>query len=893
MPLGSKIKRLIGNLLRRRTLEATLDAELKTYVDEMTDRNISRGMPREEARRQALIEVGGVETIKEDVRAAWLGQGIETTLQDVRYACRSLLRSPAFTLMVLATLALGIGANLTMFSLMRAVLWRPLPYPEPNRLITIQVDARNVPGAGATSQELIELQKRSRSFEQVSTIDPVDASLQYAGEREDVAAARVSDEFLSLLGGRPALGRTIDSRFDAARQQVFSILISDDLWRRRFAHDRGVIGKTVRINNVDMQIAGVLPAGFRLFLPPSVDGVEQIDVWLPYPIDPAIPYRGIPILARLRPGVTLERANAELQTLAAQFQQQFPEFYTSSKGWQASPADRGPGAKVHFTATLLHDDMTRGTRPALFLLSGAVGFVLLIACVNVANLMLARGSARQRELQIRRALGAGRMRLVRQLLTESLLLAVSSAAIGLFCARFGLQAIGRQTATHIPMQSRVGLDASVMLCALLLSVGTSILFGLLPAWRLASGEPGRALSAGRTETAASGARRVQRILVVAEVALSIVPLVCGGLMLRSFLNLLHSPLGFNPVGVVTASVPLDLKRYPQARQKWLLLQDLLDRVRALPGVLSVSAANPLPLAADQQTRRVGRSDRPDTPPILATQQIAIPGYLKVVGAPLREGRDFTVDDIAAQRDVTIIDEPLAKRLWPEGAIGKRLAIYRTGWQQNLEVVGVTAAVRVTRVRDESIPHFMIPGPLFYSNQMSLVIRTHQTAAQMGPGIKRAVEAAQGGRAVSNIQPMSDYVSDSIGDTRFVLGVLAAFAGASVFLAAVGLYGTLTYLGMQRTREFGIRLALGSSTGAIMAIVMRESMRLTLAGTALGLLGASAVAGAVRELLYGVRPLDAVTLAGVVGLVGLVAFGAAGLPAWRAMRIDPHTSLRSE
>jgi predicted permease len=880
-----KIKLLFGNLFRRHQVEDTLDGELRAYVDEQTDRNVGKGMPLEEARRQALAEVGGIEQLKEQVREAWLGQGIETTGQDIRYACRSLRRSPGFTAVVAATLALGIGANLTMFSLMRAVLWRPLPYPEPNRIVMIQVDARNVPNTGATPGEVLDLKQRSRSFEQVSMIELVDANLEYQGEAERVAAARVSDDFLPLLGARPAIGRALDSRIDEGKGQPFAILISDELWRRRLGADPAVIGRTVRINNLDVRIAGVLAPGFRLFLPPALSASEQIDVWFPYAISATRQFRGLPIATRLRPGVTLAQANAELQTLAAQFEREYSDFYSGDKGWQASPFDRGPSAKLQLTARSLHDEMTREARPALFLLSGAVGFVLLIACVNVANLMLARGSARQRELEIRRALGAGSVRIIRQLLTESLVLAVVSAAIGLSCARLGLEAIGRLSASHIPLQSRVGMDASVTAFAAVLAVVTSLFFGLLPAWRLASGT-------GRAETAGPTVRRLQRTLVVAEVALSIVPLVCGGLMLRSFLNLLHSPLGFNPVNVVTAKLPVDLMRYPQTGQKWAFLRDVLDRVRALPGVQSASAASPLPLAPEQQTRRVGRADQPDAPPLRATQQGAIPGYLGVMGTLLREGRDFTEDDIAAERNVTMIDERLAQRLWPEGAIGKHLAVYRTGSRSDLEVVGVTAAVRVTRVRDDDIPHFMLPM-IFFPDEMSLVVKTDQAAPRMAPGIKLAVDAAQGGRAAFDVRPMSDYVSDSIGDTRFILLVLAAFAVASVLLAAVGLYGTLAYLTAQRTREFGIRLALGSSVTDIVAIVIREGVLLAVAGAAVGSVAVAALTGAIRGLLYGVRPLDGLTLVGVVALVGIVALAAAGVPAWRVTRIDPRTSLRCE
>jgi putative ABC transport system permease protein len=827
------------------------------------------------------------------VRGTRLAYEAETALQDIRYGCRSLQRSPGFAVIVVATLALGIGANLTMFSLMRAVLWRPLPYPEPDRIVTIEVDARNVRNAGATRGELLGLKEHSRSFEQVSTIDAGGVNLEYAGEMEHVAAASVSDEFLPLLGVHPALGRLLDSRIDDGKQQPLAVLISNELWRRRFSADLGIVGRAVRIDGADMQIAGVLPSGFRLFLPPSVDDLEQIDIWFPYRIDATIPYRGLPIVARLRPGVTLDQANAELQTLAAQFEREHPDFYSGAKGWMASPFDRElPGAKVRLTARLLHDEMTSGIRPGLFLLSGAVGFVLLIACVNVANLMLARGSARQREFDIRRALGAGRIRIVRQLLTESLVLAAASAAIGLFCARFGLEAIGRLSATHIPLQSRAGMDTPVLLSALALSVATSVLFGLVPAWRLASGKTGHPLRAGRTQTAGSGTRRLQRTLVAAEVALSIVPLACAGLMLRSFVNLMHSPLGFNPANVVTATVPLDYQRYPQNEERWALLRNVLDRVRALPGVQSASAAAPLPLAG-QERRRVGRADQPDTPPMLATQQFALPGYLGAIGTPLRAGRDFEDDDIAAQRSVTIIDEGLARQLWPEGAIGKLLSVYRTGWHQDLEVVGVTAPVRVTRVRDDSIPHFMMPYDGSYAREMSLVVRTRETAERMAPQIQFAVNTARAGRAVYDVRPMSAYVSDSIGGTRFILFVLAAFAGASALLTAVGLYGTLAYLTAQRTREFGIRLALGSGANAIVAVVIRESVLLAAAGAAMGLIGVAAVAGAIRGLLYEVQPSDGTTLVAVVGLVGLVALGAAGVPAWRATRIDPQTSLRSE
>lgn len=877
MRTPAKIKRTFRNLFHRQHLESTLDEELRAYLDEMTDRKIRAGIAPIAARRQALIEAGGLEQVKEEVRGAWLGNGIETTVRDIRYAVRALRRSPGFTSVVVLTLALGIGTNLTMFSVMRAVLWRPLPYPTPDRIVLVQVDTRNVSNAGAAHGELRDLKARSRLLDDLSMISVVDADLDYGGEMEHLTAASVSDDFLPLLGAHPALGRPLDSRIDDDGQ-ARNVLISDSLWRRRFGADASIVGRGVRINNLDIQIAGVLPPDFRLFLPPSADAAERIDIWFSNGIGTDRQYRWFPIAARLRPGATLAGANAELQTIAAQFVREHPDFY--------------PDGKLRLTAVRLHDEVTREARPALFLLACAVGFVLLIACVNVANLMLARGAARQRELAIRRALGAGRTRLIRQLLSESLILAVSAGGAGLLLAVAGVGIIAKLGNVHLPLQSRIAVDGTVALFALALSVATSLLFGLLPALRLASGRTSDPLRAGRSDSASTGIRRLQRALVIAEVALSIVPLASGGLMLRSFLKLAQAPIGFDPTHILTAKLPLNFRTYPETGQRWAVHREILQRVAALPGVEAVSAASPLPLAPEQITKRVGRSDRPGVPGISATEQVAVYGYLKLVGTPLLEGRDFTPEDIATARKVAIVDRRLARRLWPEGALGKHLAIETSGAREELAVIGVTVPVRATQVRDENVPHFVVPYHVF-PIEMTLVVKTRQTAAALGPAILGAVAASHTGRAAFDIRPMSDYVTDSIGDVRFTMWGLAAFAAASVLLAAVGLYGTLAYLIAQRTREFGIRLALGSTVRAIVVMVMREGALLAAAGAALGLAGASAVMGAIRQLLYNVSPFDGVTLLGVVGLVALVAIAAAGLPAWRATSIEPTVALRSE
>lgn len=877
MRLAAKTARLFGNFFRRESLERNLDAELRAYLDEMAGRYERQGLSPAEARRRARIDAGGLEQVREEVRGAWLGHGIETPLRDLSYAVRALRRSPGFTTVVVLTLALGIGTNLTMFSVLRAALWRPLPYPNSDRIVLVQVEARGVPNAGGAPGELRDLRDRSRRIESLSMISVVDANLESGGEMEHLSAASVSDDFLPLLGARPALGRLLDSRIDEA-DTARNIVISNALWRRRFASDPGVVGRGVRVNNLDLQIAGVLPADFRVYLPPSANAPEQIDIWFSTGIGTGRQFRWFPMAGRLRPGATLAQANAELQTLAAGFVREHPEAY--------------PGGKLRLTASPLQKEMSRDARPALFLLACAVGFVLLIACVNVANLMLARGAGRLRELAVRRALGAGSGRLLRQLLTESLVLSLSAAVAGLLLASAGVDVISRLESVRLPLQSRIAIDSSVALFALVLSIATSLLFGLLPAWRLSSGRLSDPLRAGRSETPSLGTRRLQRVLVVSEVALSIVPLACGGLMLHSFRNLLRAPLGFDPTHVLTARVPMSYRMYPETARRLAVQRQVLDQLRALPGVEAASAAGPLPLAPLQITARVRSTEQAGVPAILATEQVALDGYLSLVGTTLLEGRDFTPEDFAAGRRVAIVDARLARRLWPEGALGRRLFVERGGARGDLEVIGVTVPVRATRVRDDSVPHFVIPYSL-YPIEMTLVLKTRRTATSLAPAIQAAVAAAHTGRAAFDIRPMTGYVSDSIGDTRFLAWLLAGFAAASVLLVAIGLYGTLAYLIAQRTREFGIRLALGSSVRAIVGIVMREGALLAAAGAALGLFGAAAIAGAIRRLLYQVSPFDAATLLSVVLLVALLAVAAAGLPAWRSTRIGPGTCLRNE
>jgi predicted permease len=879
MPVIPRVLSVCCTWLRGNRLERDLDDELQACLDELVARKMRGGLSPERARREALVELGGVEQIKEEVRSGRFGHEAVTTLRDIRFAWRLLARSPWFSVVATLTLALGIGANVAVFSVMHAVLWRSLPYPDADRLVLVRVDARGVVNAGAASGEVLDLRARSRLFESLETMNGVDAHVFAGGEYERVAAASVTDGVLEVLGAAPpALGRTLRAAEDVGQPWVRSIVISDDLWRRQFGGDPSVLGRRVQVNNLDVQIVGILHPGFRVFLPPETLAAEQIDVWFPTNLESTRDHRGLPLIGRLREGATSVQAQAELDALAAQFLADYPGDY--------------PGGTLRFSVLPLRKALTSEVEPALFALAGAVAFVLLIACVNVANLMVARGRARDRELAVRRALGATRARLVRQLLAESLLLACAGAAGGLLLGHLGVGLLDWMRPAHLPRQSEIGIDATVVLFTVAAAALTPLAVGLLPALRIVSAREAFSLTSSRSETALPAMRRLQRGLVIVEVGLAIVPLVAAGLMLRTFVNLIQAPIGFDPSHVLTAQVPISFRNSHDIPARVSLLQEVLHRVRELPGVDDVSAGAPLPFDSSQVTRRFGRGDDPSAPMSLGTLQSVMPGYLRIMGIELREGREFDAQDQAARRPVVIVDERIAQQLWPEGALGKRLAMQVGRGRAALEVIGVTNAVRVTRVRDEGLPHFFVPYHV-YSINMSLVIKTGESAAALGPAIRRIAESLGTRRAVFDIRPMNDYVAQSIVDTRFTLLVLLAFAVASILLAGVGLYGTLSYLISQRTREFGVRMALGASARQLVRAVVGEGAALAVIGAAIGLAGALAATTLLRGLLYEVTPFDVPTLLFVCLLVTLVAVVAAARPAWRVTRIDPTLALRSE
>lgn len=866
-------------LTRGAQLDAELDEELRAYVDDLTARHVAKGLEPAAARRAALVETGGIEQVKDRVREtrnAWLA---ETFWRDVRYGVRSLQRSPGFAAVVIATLALVIGANTTVFSVMHAVLWRDLPYPQADRLVVLDADLGVRTSVGLAGGEIGELAAEPGLFAAVTQLVRVDAHVTVGDEMERVMAASVSNGALTVFDPQAlAFGRPLEVPRDIGLDgYVRSVVISHDLWQRRLGGEPSALGRHIEVNNLDVEIVGILRQDFRLFVPLNATLPEVVDIWFARPLETDRSSRGHTTIAMLAPGVTLAAARARLTEIGRRN--------------AVDHAGAYPVGAPRLSLRSLKDDLTADARQALWVLAGAVSFVLLIGCVNVGNLLLARARVRAPEMAMRRALGAGRARLTSQLLTESAILVGLGGLGGVLLAIGGVSLIEWLRPVHLPRQSQVAVNGTVILYTALLSGVVTLAFGLLPLAGLGATvtDP---LRGGRSGVQRHGARRLQRSLVIAEVALSIVPLVAAGLMLRSFANLTAAPLGFTTTGVVTAKAPFSVRQFREPRQRVQLVRDAIARVGELPGVDAASAAGPVPLEDNQFTRLYGRGTDADPPSAPATVQSVMPGYLAIVGTTLRAGRDFSDDDMDQQRRVVIVDQRLADRLWPDGALGQTLAVALSSKPVLLEVVGVTEPVRVRHVREGATPHLFVPFDM-YGLQMALFIKTGAGAAAIGPAVKEAVEALNTRRPVHSILPLQHYVDVSMTDTRFLMLVLVAFAGVSLLLAAIGLYGTLAYVTAQRTQEFGVRMALGASPLRVLRSVAGEGLTLTVVGTVVGFAGASFCSVWLTGMLYDVTPLDVPTFAAVSALVAVVAVIAASHPAWRAARVDPTVALRAE
>ena len=801
-------------------------------------------------------------------------------LRDVRLAVRTFRRTPLFATVAVVTLALGIGVTTALFAVVNAVLLEPLPYAGAERLTVLRADDHDGrPQPFLSGAETQDLRDASGLFDRVATIVAVGGSLtSTAGDlgMERVRTANVSDGLLPMLGVRPQLGRLLDARLDTTADAILGVVISDELWRRRFGSDPSIIGRRIEVNNLPVAIVGVMPRGFQLLLGPDTNIPSQIDVWLSAEVGTDRRTRSHTVLARLAPRVTVDQARAEIALLSDRLTRRYPDAYAQ--------------APLRLRVDSLKRDMASQARPMLLALMGTVACVLLIACANVANLLFARATMRAREMAVRGAVGAGRGRLMRQLVTEGLVLGMAGGVVGVLIAQWTERVVNWLRPAALPPVD-VSLDERSLLFAIALTVIASVLSSLGPAM-LGTHGLADALRTGERGDRAP-ARRIRTALIVGEVAVSVVLLVGAGLMIRTMVALASVENGFQSSGVLTLGAEIQARAFVDVERRWQFYRSAVDRLRTLPGVQSVGAVYPLPLAGRSLAERVVAEGA--TEPTLAALHTTLPGYFTTMGIRRIAGRDFQDVDIDQQRAVVVVDEQFARRAWPDGrALGRRVRVLRAGRDTGLaDVIGVVAHVRATTVRDEGPPQVYLPYHRLAMFDLGVVIKVAGDPLQIATAARRELESLGGNRPVYDIRPMRDYVEDDTAATRFLVVMLCGFAALALTLATVGIYGVVAYTTARRTREIGIRVALGATRADVHRLIVGDGLAWTGAGLALGLTGAALATRYLRTMLYEVAPIDPLTFAGATLLLAAVAAGACYVPSRRATRIQATQALAAE
>jgi putative ABC transport system permease protein len=777
-------------------------------------------------------------------------------------------------------MALGIGATTAVFSIVRGVLLTPLPYREPNRLVLFRAD---LPGyhheAALTGTELFALRDRSDLFESVAVINESEGNLTSPEDMEAVTAASISDNFFQTLGVSLILGRSITHQ-DFGKGFVNGVDISYELWERRFQRDPNIVGRAIEVNNIPMRVAGVLPRDFRLYLGAGVPVPPRVDVFYPrgsgYDTDP---FRGQIVIARLGRDVTLGAARTAVDALASRAVAEHPSSYRT-------------GA-VRLSLSTLDQDVVSDVKPALTALAGAVGFVLLVACANLTNLLLARASARSRELAVRISIGASRRHIVGQLAAEGLVVGVLGAVGGLLIAQWSVDGLLLLAPATLPRREAIGMDLTVASFAIIVALLCALAVSLVPAWQATKPDAGRALK--QDPVSSRSANTMRGLLAASQLALSLVLLVGAGLLGRAFISMRAVPLGFNPDRVLTMNIALQGQRFgsgslEEARVKRLVFyHQLADSVRQTPGVEQVGVGLPVPLNGLSMIQRY--STGPTDTERQAEGVIALAGYLETLRVPLVAGRYFTVAD--DDQPVVILDQRLAGGLWPaQSAIGRRLLVSRVKQPQWVEVVGVVAHVQTQDVRRPGLPQLWMTYATRSYAGLTIVVRGPNPMAFV-PGVKEAVQRLGAGRPVHDIRLLNEYVADASADTRFALFVLGAFAALALILTAIGMYAVVAYATARRTREIAVRLALGADARRIVVLVMRQGAIWIGVGLVAGIAGARLLTRYVAALLFNVTETDAMTFWCVAAGLATVALMASAIPALRAVKIDPMLSLRAE
>jgi putative ABC transport system permease protein len=881
MSLLSLLRSFGRHIVYRNEADNQLDDEIRSQLELMTDQKMKEGMSAEKARRAAVIELGGVEQVKEEVRAARTGAWLDPLLQDGRFALRMLRKNPGFTAAAVLTLALGIGANTAIFSLVNAVLLRPLPFRDPAGLVGLQ-NGSYPKGAFAAMRE------RVHALDVAAYSDGHQFNLTGQGDPVRLSGTLVSAELFSILGVQPQLGRLFLPGQDHAGQDSF-VILSDRLWRSRFASDPSVIGHVIDLDGVSREIVGVMPPSFRF---PS----SLTDVWIPLDIDPrnASTYWAgdfMPVIGHLRPGATIAEADAELAQFNSDVRRKFP--------WPM-PNDWNVGVAAVPLQRMLVGDL----RQLLLILLGAVAVVLLIACANVANLALARGSTRAKEMAVRASLGASRIRIMRQLITESVVTALAGCVLGICLAASCLSLPKASFPSDTPGLATALIDWRVFLFAIALALIAGLVSGLAPSIECSRTQLSESLKSAGRGVAASSSRSARRALVTGEVALAILLVSAAGLLIRSLWLLAHVNPGFGSEHLLTMRIAPNESFCDNADRCVGFYRQVIEGVRALPGVAVAAVVNTLPLDGEVNKRSIeleGKPTNQDLP--LVWQNIVSPGYFGLMKIPLLRGRALTGQDSTGNPPVVILSASTAKRLWPgEDALGKHIRLSET--QEWCTVVGIVGDVRAFSLR-QSIPDWM-QGTIYlpYSPkstlenkripaEMTLAIRTTNDDSGTIRSVRDVVSGLDADATVSQIQAMSTVVSEAALSSRSVTTLFASFAAIAFLLGAIGIYGVISFFVSQRTREIGIRMALGAQPRHVLRMIIREGLSMIVAGIAIGLIAALALTHFLSSLLYGVSPTDPVALCAVAALFTAVALLACYAPARRAMRINPVTAMRSE
>lgn len=876
-------------LFRKKRAEQEMDDELRFHLEKQIEQNIASGMSTEDARYAALRQFGNVAEIKEECRDSWGVRFIHELATDIRYGLRQLRRYPGFTAVAVITLALGIGANTAIFSIVNAVLLNPLPYPHPDRLVALYSRTAQFTNASISYPNFLDWVRLNRSFSSLAAYQQDNFTLTGSGEPERVSAEMVSASFFSVLGDRPALGRTFTPQEDQLGAGPVAI-ISGGFWKRKFGSDPDLLGKAITLDGKSYAVVGVLPANFYY----SGNNFHLSDVYVPIGQKSDTTFRdrrvgmGTDAVGRLKPGVTFQQAKTDMDGVALHLAEQFPD------------ANKGNGV----TLVPLKQNIVGYIQPYLLVLLAAVGFVLLIACVNVANLLLARSTGRTREFAIRIALGAGRRRVVRQLLTESTLLALAGGGLGLLVATWGLQAGLKVLPEALPRAGDVHLDGRVLLFTLAASLLTGILFGLAPALKTSSANIQTTLKEGGRGASAAH-HRTQTFFVVAEVALALVLLAGAGLMVRSLAALWTVDPGFDPHHVLyfrSAAPPL--KSSVAIRQSW---RETQARLTAIPGVEAVSlslGSKPMGSDSDVPFWREGQPKPSSTSQMKFSLFYDVqPDYLKVMRIPLRRGRFFTAEDTEHSPFVTVIDDRFAQQYFPgEDPVGKRVNF--NVLNVTAEIVGVVGHVKQWGLGENAgspilaqcyfavaqLPDQFVP--LMGSN-LSIVLRTQGSPlAQIG-SIRRTLLQLNSRSVMYNTESMDEIISNSLSSRRFSMILMGVFAGLALLMASIGIYGVISYLTSQRTHEIGIRMALGAGKTDVLVLVVRQGLKVVLVGVVIGIAGALALTRFLASLLFGVKPTDPLTFTAVSLVLIAVALLACYIPARRASKIDPMVALRYE